>query len=79
VGGAGLLTFDGGKIFALETGGDDGNFDFVAHGFVEHDAEVNLNIFVLRGFADERAGFVARSAAITAAFSPVAAAVPIMA
>src|SRR5579862_8778178 len=53
-----LFAFDGGQVFALEAGGDDGDFDFVAHRFIEHDAEVDLDVFVLRGFANQRAGFV---------------------
>ncbi len=47
-----------GQIFALEAGGDHGDLHFVAHRFIEHDAEVDLHIFVGGGVADQGAGFV---------------------
>jgi hypothetical protein len=49
---------DLGEAFALEASGDDGDFDLVAERVVGDEAEVDLDIGVAGGVADQLTGFV---------------------
>ncbi len=50
--------FNARQVLALETGGDHRDLHLVAHGFVQHHAEIDLHVVVPGGVADQRAGFV---------------------